>query len=60
MVGKLPWVWHDFKIRWSPDDVVEATALSLEQFQQLGGLVSRDDNHQPAAKWCCTNKKEDV
>ena len=41
MVGKLPWVWHDFKIHWSLDDVAEATALSPEQFPQLGGLVSK-------------------
>ena len=58
MVGQPPWVWHDFKIRWSSDDVAEAVGFApTEQFRQLGGLVSRDDNQQPAAKWCRTNKK---
>ena len=60
MVGKLPWVWHDFKIRLSPDGVAEVTALSPEQFWQLGGLVSSYDNQQPAAKWCRTNKRRPV
>ena len=38
MVGQPPWVWHDFKIRWSSDDVAEAVGVApTEEFRQTKG-----------------------
>ena len=47
MVEKPPWVWHDFKIRWSPDDVAESTTLPMEQFPTTRGTGIK--RRQPTA-----------
>ena len=61
MVGQPTWVWHDFKIRWSPDDVAESTARPVEQIPTTRGTGIKDDNNQqPAAKMVLYKQIEDL
>ena len=57
MVGQPPWVRHDFKICWSPDDVAETVGAANGAISTTRGTgIKDDDNQQPAAIWCRTSK----